>query len=338
VIEPSSLLPQSEESTARDVASNLFDDAILNRRLARAAHTSWDILGKTVTFYLPGMIRYGDERGRYPAISISGSECELKCDHCRGKLLQPMIPASTPEHLYKKAIKLWQNGAIGCLISGGSDREGRLDWFSYLETIRRIKGETDLLLSIHSGFLEQNTALGLKQAGISQALVDVVGHEETYIRIFHLEKGMQRVRQTLENINEAGMELVPHIVAGIEYGVFKGEYRALELISEHSPRALVIVVLFPFPDTPMAAAKPPKPEQLADLFIYARELMPDVPQSLGCEHPRGADGDRLEELAIMGGVNRIAVQSDHALNVGQRLGLTMNFQKTCCSWPLLEQR
>jgi hypothetical protein len=316
---------------------DLLADTVLSKPLARAARVSWDRLGKVVTFYLPGMIRYGYERGQYPAFSISGAECELKCDHCRGKLLQSMIPAATPEELYRKAIKLWKRGAVGCLISGGSDREGRVNWLPYLETIRRIKGETELILSVHPGFLERGAALKLKGAGISQTLVDVVGDEETYFRVFHLERGLKRLRRTLDSVKEAELELVPHIVAGVEYGAIRGEYRALELISEYNPQALVVVVLFPFPDTPMAAVKPPDPEQVADLFIYARELMPGIPQSLGCERPRGTDGERLEELALIGGVNRVAVQSDHALSIAQRLGLTIRFQKTCCSWPLLEQ-
>jgi uncharacterized radical SAM superfamily protein len=307
-------------------------------RLRMAALASWERLGREVTFYLPGMIRYGRERGRYPALSISGKECELKCDHCKGVLLKPMIPAASPEELYQKAAGLWKRGTIGCLLSGGADREGRVNWLPYLEAIRRIKGETGLILSIHSGFLDPAMARKLKQAGISQALVDVVGDEETYLRVFHLQQGMVRVRRTMADIKESGMELVPHIVAGIHYGEIRGEYRALELICEYNPQALVFVVLFPFPSTPMAFVKPPDPEDVAELFIYARELMPEVPQSLGCERSRGRDGYKLEKLALMGGVNRMAVQSDRALVMARELGLRIYFQKTCCSWPLLEQR
>jgi uncharacterized radical SAM superfamily protein len=248
-----------------------------------------------------------------------------------------MIPATSPEELYQKATSLWKRGTIGCLISGGSDKEGRVNWLPYIETIHRIKEETGLILSIHSGFLDPAMALKLKQAGISQALVDVVGDDETYLRVFHLEQGMERLRRTLASIRESGMDLVPHVVAGIYYGEIRGEYRALELICEHSPQAVVFVVLFPFPNTPMASVRPPTPEQVADLFIYARELMPEVPQSLGCERSKGSDGYRLEKLALTGGVNRMAVQSDHALTIAQRLGLKTYFQKTCCSWPLLEQ-
>ena len=64
---------------------------------------AWELTRKThesdFTFYLPGMIRYGSMRGRYPALSLTGDRCQLQCEHCKGLLLEPMIPADTPEAL-----------------------------------------------------------------------------------------------------------------------------------------------------------------------------------------------------------------------------------------------
>jgi len=74
--------------TAED--QSLFDEAW---RLARKHH------GQTLDLYLPGMIRYGNFRGRYPAISITGNQCWLMCDHCKGLLLGPMVKAETPDDL-----------------------------------------------------------------------------------------------------------------------------------------------------------------------------------------------------------------------------------------------
>ena len=60
---------------------------------ARANH------GDIFTFYLPGMIRLGRQRGLYPAISITGTRCELQCEHCKGRLLEHMIKAKGPKEL-----------------------------------------------------------------------------------------------------------------------------------------------------------------------------------------------------------------------------------------------
>jgi lipoyl synthase len=310
----------------------------LERRLNRAAETSWARFGKRITFYLPGMIRSGRERGRYPALSLSGARCELLCDHCRGELLKPMIDASTPDLLHRKALALAKRGAEGFLLTGGSDDLGRVNWEPFLDVISRIREETGLMLSVHSGLLDYATAAALKEAGVSQALVDVVGDENTLERVLHLSNGMGRLLQTLEAIEQAGLEFVPHVVAGMDYGDIRGEHRALEIISGFSPHCLVFVVLFPFANTPMAGVNPPEPFAIAELFAYARELMPGVEQSLGCERLRGQDGYVLETLALAAGINRMAVQSDRAVDGAAELGLEIHYQKTCCSRPLLRRR
>ena len=154
--------------TAEDQA--LFDEAW---RLSRKHH------GQTLDMYLPGMIRYGNVRGRYPAVSITGSRCQLLCDHCRGLLLSPMVKVENPEALVKRCSAFAKNGAHGVLLTGGSDLHGQLPWKHYLPAIERIKGETDLFLSAHTGFPGYRTCRQLKTAGVKQGLIDVMGDAET---------------------------------------------------------------------------------------------------------------------------------------------------------------
>ncbi|RPI78783.1 MAG: hypothetical protein EHM45_05370, partial [Desulfobacteraceae bacterium] len=155
--------------------------------------------GDGVTFYLPGMVKVGQERGRYPAISITAGECELQCEHCRGRLLAPMIKVAGPEELVEKCLRLHQNGAHGVLLSGGSDLQGRLPWEKYYGAIARIHEQTGLFLSAHVGFPDAETCRELKQAGVSQALLDVMGDEETASRVYHL-KGLEPVRSAMQAI------------------------------------------------------------------------------------------------------------------------------------------
>jgi lipoyl synthase len=154
--------------TAED--KRLFDAAW---RLSRENH------GETLDIYLPGMIRYGNVRGRYPAISITGNQCRLLCDHCRGLLLRPMLKAKDPDDLFKQCKALWRNGAHGVLLTGGSDPQGRLPWDNYLSAVQGIKSETDLFLSAHTGFPDYRTCCDLKEAGVTQGLIDVMGDNET---------------------------------------------------------------------------------------------------------------------------------------------------------------
>ncbi len=291
--------------------------------------------GSNFTFYLPGMIRYGKMRGLYPALSLTGDRCQLLCEHCKGLLLRPMIKAGDPETLITKCLKLAHSGHSGVLLSGGSDLEGRLPWKKFYQAIQKIKTETDLFLSVHSGFLDFNTAVALKKAGVDQALIDVMGDEETAKKIYHLDS-LQKVITSLENLFRSGLDVVPHIVAGLMHGKLHGEYNALRIISRFNPSSFVIVVLTPLKGTPMSGVFPPSPIEVARLIATARLLMPHTPISLGCERPRNKEGHIMEELAIYAGATRMAVWSKKTIDLALNLGLSPRFQPTCCSVPYRE--
>ena len=311
--------------TAQD--QSLFDEAWA---LSRENH------GHTLDLYLPGMIRYGNVRGRYPAISITGNQCRLLCDHCRGLLLRPMLKAKDPDDLLRRCKAFAKNGAHGLLLTGGSNPEGQLPWSDYLSAVQRIKSETGLFISAHTGFPDYKTCCDLKEAGVTQGLIDVMGDHETARAIYHL-KGLNPVLEALAGIKESGLQLAPHIVAGLFHGRIKAEQEALKIIRSHDPHVLVIVVLTPLKGTPMAGDTPPSPLEIGRLAAQARLLMPQVPISLGCERPRNRKGWEMERLAIRAGVNRMAVWSDQAVHEARRLGLTIRFQQTCCSLDFKEE-
>ncbi len=311
----------------------MIDDAIplAERALFQAAwQTARSHLGADFTFYLPGMIRYGRRRGRYAAISITGDRCQLLCEHCRGLLLEPMLKAASPEQLLKECRALSQSGTVGVLLSGGADKEGRLPWHRYLDSIRRIKQETGLHISAHVGFPDLDTCRKLKAAGLDQALVDVIGDDDTATQVYHLE-GLARISDSLRSIVQSGLELVPHVVTGLHYGELRGEVQALEMISGLPLAGLVVVVLSPLKGTPMADAPTPSAAAVARLIAAARLKLPKTPIALGCERPRNREGRLLERLALLAGATRMAVWSEDAVKEARELGLHPRFQPTCCS-------
>lgn len=298
-------------------------------KLRRARNLSWNRHGRRITFYLPGMFNYYGRTGKYPALSITGGACELLCDHCRATTLQPMIPAMTSGSLIEKALSLAKKGAHGILISGGCDREGRLPWSHFIPAIREIKDKTDLLVSVHCGLLDPGTARALKEAGIDQALIDVIGDDETYGRIYHVDFGISRILHTLGYLEKAGIPVIPHVVCGLYYGRMKSERQALRSISRFAVDMVVIVSLMTIPGTPFWGMETPGPEEVADTIAEARLMMPDTTISLGCARRRG--DSRMEILAIDAGVNRMALPSEEALAHAADYGLDLRFQRTCCS-------
>ena len=292
--------------------------------------------GNQLVFYLPGMIKYGSLSGRYPAVSLTGDRCQLQCEHCKGKLLEPMVKVTCPDELFTVALRLARNGAAGLLLTGGADRQGNLPWMKYGRIIKEISKKTDLIMTAHTGFPDFQSCAALKEAGIKQALIDVMGDSDTARTIYHLDS-IDRVITSLEILRKNGIQLAPHIVVGLKYGRIGSEEKALEIISRYKPQVLVFVVLTPMKGTPMETITAPPPLEVARLIARARLLMPTTPISLGCERPRNRDGWLLEDLAIRAGITRMAVWSDHAVRTAINHGLEIKFQSTCCSLPFSEE-
>lgn len=299
-------------------------------RLAGLRQASWQRHGKVLSCYLPGMYVRDGVRGRYPALSLTGTRCDQHCAHCEGKLLLSMPDVSTPERLWKQCQAQASRGALGILLSGGCDGLGRLPWEEFLPVIARVREELDLHVSVHSGLITREIARGLACAGVEQVLLDVIGSPATYREVYGLENGPMALYESLEVITQAGLSLVPHIVAGLHFGCLVGEYEALRIVKGFMPEVLVVVVLMNLKGTRMAHVTPPGAEDLKDFFARAREELPDTILSLGCARSR-RDSTSLEQLALLAGFNRMALPSDETLELARAMGVRCSFQATCCS-------
>lgn len=298
-------------------------------RLKKAGKISRKTHGKRLEAYLPGMFSYNGLSGKYPALSITGNRCELECDHCMGSTLEDMIDSRSPEILLEKTLRLSEKGVQGILISGGCDSRGRLPWKEFIPVIKEIKNRTGLYVSIHCGLVDDVVSEALKDAGIDQALIDVIGDDETYQKIYHVNFGISEIISSMKSIERAKIPLVPHIVCGLDGGRMKSEMRALEIISCFNIEQLVVVSLMPIPGTPLWGRETPNAEEIANIIAEARFRMPNVRMSLGCARKRG--DVRLEIMAVQAGINRIALPSEEVLEYAKQLGMDIRFQRTCCS-------
>lgn len=299
--------------------------------LARAREISWREKGKSITFYLPGMFKYNGICGSYPCLSITGGHCELQCDHCKGSLLTSMIPAMTPQRLLEECSHMDERGCHGVLLSGGCDSEGRLPWGPLISAIAEVKKRTRLFVSIHSGLVDKETACRLKEAGVDQALLDVVGDDETYKTVCHVPFGVSRISSTLEAFQKAGLPVIPHIVCGLYYGEMKGEKDAIDMISRFDVKQVVVVSLMRNPDE-FRPVRKVMAEEVADVIAGLRYRMPNIEVSLGCARERG--NTRMELLALEAGVNRMALPSEEVIQRARQYGLEVRYQRTCCSVSL----
>jgi len=287
--------------------------------------------GHRLTAYVPGMFVVDGKRGRYQAVSITGDRCDLDCEHCKGTLLRTMAHAPDPERLLQFGLDAWARGDKGMLVTGGCDDAGRLPWAEFLPVIEQLKARTGLTITVHAGQVDTSTARALRNAGVDQALVDVIGDDVTARETYHLAEGAAAIRRTLDALAEVGLETVPHIIFGIHHGQERGEAAALDMLNNYPLNKYVIVVLMPTKGTSMAEVTPPAPEAVARFISQARMELPNCEASLGCARPRGRYRRQLDVLAVRAGVNSIAIPADEALREAEKLGLETVFMETCCS-------
>jgi hypothetical protein len=293
--------------------------------------------GDTLYFYIPDLIHYETSfyksinQYRFPAISITAGYCSLNCDHCQGKLLEPMIPATTKEMLYNVCKSIYENNGVGCLISGGSLYDGRVPIDRYLDVIEKVKREFGLKIVIHTGIVDKATIKKMAKINIDGVLIDIIGDKRTLEEVYHLNYDTKVYDEILLNLTQYGVPVIPHIVVGLHYGKIIGEYKALDMISNYEVAAIVIVILNPYPGTPMEQIPPPPILDTAELICKARIKNPDTPLLLGCARPRGIYKIVIEALAIKAGVNGIAFPSDESMRIAKRHGLDVKIYPECCA-------
>lgn len=288
--------------------------------------------GKILNCYYPGE--------KFPAISITGSNCALNCKHCGQHYLKNMLSAETPEKLKDIGLKLSENGANGALLSGGCDENGAVRFDNFINVISDLKSETDLILNIHTGLITDPSLMKqLAKAGIDVASVDVVGDNDTIRQIYGLEKSVEDYEIGLRILIESGIScIVPHICIGQYFGKLKGEFNAIEILKNlheeygEFPDKIVFIVFIPTRDTLMQDAGAPSINDISTVIENARTVFPDISIILGCMRPKTTDEDRNIEIACLeAGVNGIVLPSKKTLEFAELQGYKLNKYETCCA-------
>jgi len=296
---------------------------------------------RQISFYVPTFKAYatseiaGCGKSAWPAVSITGPECKLQCDHCKAKLLEPMIPATTPEALWRVVNEQAAAGAQGMLLTGGSNHRDEVEYGPFFPTIRRIKDAfPDFRIAMHTALVTRDQARRIEDAGIDAAMLDIIGAQDTVTQVYHLRRPVADFEASLAHLTETSLKVVPHIVIGLHYGRLLGEWNALEMIRRHKPAAVVLVVIMPFYAPARRPFAVPTGREVGRFFMDAREALADIPVLLGCARPPGRAKVEIDAYAVMAGLNGIAHPSDGTVALAARLGRSVRVTPACCSIAL----
>ncbi len=296
---------------------------------------------KTITFYAPGLKRYKTsdyachDHREFVSVSVTGDSCALNCEHCQTKMLQSMV--SLPAYnggLWEIGCRLAEKGARGILISGGSDKQGRVPLLKHIPDMIRLRRELDMTIRVHPGIPDEETCAALAEVDVDGVMLDIIGDQETINDVYHLNVTPQAYDDVLERLERHGVPTIPHIILGHYFGKMHGEWQALEIIRKYNPKTLVLVVMTPLSGTPMMGIKLPSLDEIGRFFEDVRLSMPQTPVILGCARPMGPVKAEIDKLAIAAGLNGIAYPAEGMVDYAASYNLQPGFINACCgvSW------
>ena len=244
-------------------------------------------------------------------------------------LLKSMVDAGTPEKFISCVDKAVSAGCLGILVSGGSDIAGAVPLLPFIDGIAYAK-KRGLKVVVHTGLADEETARALKAANIDQALLDVIGSENTIRNVYGIDRTPEDFAKSMFYCREAGLEMAPHLVVGLDFGRIDGEYEAVDMVSRAKAKNFVLVVFTPKRGTEMQNTPPPPFDEVAKVFQYAVDTLKDTHITLGCARPFSYT-DELEKLAVDLNFDGIAYPHEKTIQYIRKTGRGMFFFEECCS-------
>ncbi len=316
-----------------------FDPALVARmEAAGAAARARPLRFSTPTFKTYGSSELkGCSKMSFPAFSVTGGACALDCDHCHAKILEPMIAATSAADLDREVRRLVETQDLqGFLLSGGSNRRNEIRYERYWPVVAALKRDfPHLRVAVHSALIDRDRAQAMADAGVDTAMLDIIGAAQTIREVYHLDRPVADFEQALAALTATRMEVVPHIVIGLHYGRILGERAALEIIARYPVHALVLVVIMPFYAAPGTFVTPDT-HAVGEIFLAAREQLPEREVLLGCARPPGMHKRVTDAYAVMAGLDGIAFPADGAVAVAGIAGRACSQAHACCSLKLAQ--
>lgn len=305
------MLQYSGSPSSNEVARQL--------ELARAIDAQrWRNAWDTRIRHHPPTIRF-DRPVKTLSVSLTGPRCALRCAHCNGHYLQHMQP-------------IWDvqaNGATSCLISGGCDALGRVPVTAHLAQVAALR--EGRRLNWHVGLIDEETMRAIAPY-VDVISFDVVGDAETAREVYGLDLTLDDYMRTLSMLRRYA-SVVPHLTIGLRGGKLSGERAALDALQRVGVEELIFIILIPTPGTAYADCAPPPVDEVADLFLQARVMLPETRLLLGCMRPHGAYRQAVDELAVRAGLNGMVSPTRIAEHTAIELGLEIEWGEECCALP-----
>lgn len=267
---------------------------------------------KPVYFYAPALKRYEtsylNSKEGWRSISVTGRYCAFNCKHCEKRILEGMIDGSNREKFEKEIKEAEKLG--GVIISGGSTARGDVPIWKYTDILKSSKAT----IIAHTGVVKNDEiARKFKDSGVKIALLDMAGDNETIKEVLNQPFSVEDYLNSFKYLKKQGIKIVPHVIMGLSIKGKEGDLRAIELLKEVNPDAVIIVGLMPLIGTSFSKINPPTSSHIIDALKLARDSF-GVPIMLGCARPRGNKYLDVEKFAIDYDIDGIAFPEEETID------------------------
>ncbi|MHC1710437.1 MAG: hypothetical protein AB9819_08550 [Methanomassiliicoccales archaeon] len=266
---------------------------------------------RTIAVYRPGKA--------FPSFSVTGTQCQLRCEHCQGRFLKGMAPADGPQGLLALADDLRSQGGTGFLLSGGCDAHGKVPLLPYADAVRKIKTTTQLMVNIHPGLVSEEEAGILASSLADRVSFDLVLDEDVIRHRMHLDRSPDDNLRSFSALCRAFPgRVAPHVLLGTGR-----EERELEAVREACREDVPCVILLSLVGEKVDDWEGRLLRAVEEARRHDRTVL------MGCMRPRG--NPELEMKALEAGAAGMASPSAGTMKRIKERGWSVEERQYCCA-------
>ncbi len=239
------------------------------------------------------------------AVSISGGECALNCEHCRGHFLQSMTSI-------KELPPQSRNSYNSLLISGGCDKNGQV-FLPSPKDLTRLQEQGQL--NFHVTLIDRK-GLDLIEPHAHTISHDLHGSDRVIKEVLGLkERSFADYAHSYKRV-WSRTRVIPHILIGLGGTKFRGEKQILQLLEEYPPLAVVFLVYMPRLHSPVLPSRAPALKAVLEFLQECQERLAGLPLILGCMRPGGKYRVELDRGALdlgLAGIVHPAISAENPI-------------------------
>lgn len=235
---------------------------------------------------------------------LCGEDCGFCAQSVRFDTQADRYGLMHPEKVVEAAKRAERHGAQNfCIVTSGA-APGDEEFEKIIEILRRLAEETRLNLDASLGFITEEQARRLKEAGLRRFNHNLQSSREFYPRIVSTHTYETRLN-TIQALLEGGLELCSGGILGM------GETRedrvklAFEL-KPYLPHCIPMNILNPRPGTPLQDQPKPDPQEILKTVAVFRFIHPRANIKLAGGREVNLTPEEQEQ-ALRGGANGLIV-------------------------------